>query len=150
MVRIDYVEPFAVIIYMKTGDMLGGYLIQKTLRGRATIMGSKISLTVYQSSTLILCKTGLWYKFKKIGGGGEMGNFGQNLAQNLPDWYMNGSLFLWRLVFVWIQFQIPSGISLRKPNLSSPPPPEWAEKIFRFYHNINLWFHFPVCGSYLM
>ena len=29
-----------------------------------------------------------------------------NLAQNWTDWYMNGSLFLEKLVFVWVYFQI--------------------------------------------
>ena len=40
-----------------------------------------------------------WLKFKKI--------FVQNLAQNRADWYMNGLLFLEKLVFVWVYFQIP-------------------------------------------
>ena len=36
----------------------------------------------------------------------EIDNFVQNLAQNWADWYMNGLLFLEKLVFVWINFQI--------------------------------------------
>ena len=58
----------------------------------------------------------------------KSGNFGPNLAKNRADWYMNGSLFLWNLVNVWVHFQIPSGTSLpKKPNNnhleSSPSPP---------------------------
>ena len=40
-----------------------------------------------------------WLKFKKI--------IVQNLAQNWADWFMNGLLFLEKLVFVWVYFQIP-------------------------------------------
>ena len=92
--------------------MGGGYLIQKTLRGCATNMGSKISLLVYEWP-LIKCK--IWYmngsifqnwlKFKKILE--KIGNFVQNLAQNWANWYVNGLLFLVKLVFVWVYFQIP-------------------------------------------
>ena len=46
-----------------------------------------------------------WLKFKKILE--KIGNFVQNLAQNWADWYMNGLLFLEKLVFVWVYFQIP-------------------------------------------
>ena len=46
-----------------------------------------------------------WLKFKKILE--TIGNFVQNLAQNWADWYMNGLLFLEKLVFVWVYFQIP-------------------------------------------
>ena len=35
------------------------------------------------------------------------GDFAQILAKNWTDWYMNGSLFLEKLVFVWVYFQIP-------------------------------------------
>ena len=31
----------------------------------------------------------------------KSGDFAQNWAQNWADWYMNGSLFLEKLVFVW-------------------------------------------------
>ena len=37
----------------------------------------------------------------------KSGDFAQNLAKNWTDWYMNGSLFLENLVFVWVYFQIP-------------------------------------------
>ena len=30
----------------------------------------------------------------------------KNLAANWTEWYMNGSLFLEKLVFVWVYFQI--------------------------------------------
>ena len=35
--------------------------------------------------------------------------FGQNLARNWADWYMNGSLFLGKLVFVYgSNFKFPA------------------------------------------
>ena len=96
-------------------------------------MGSKISLLVYEWP-LIRCK--IWYmngsffkiwpnlsqnwlKFKKILE--KIGNFVQNLAQNWADWFMNGLLFLEKLVFVWVYFQIPWRHIPTKPNLSTPP-----------------------------
>ena len=51
--------------------------------------------------------------------GGKKGNFGRNLAQNQIDLYMNGSLFLGKLVYVWVKFQILSGKSLPKVNLTT-------------------------------
>ena len=39
-----------------------------------------------------------WFKIKKIWE--KSSDFAQNLAQNPADWYMNGSLFLEKLVFV--------------------------------------------------
>ena len=97
----------------------GGGSEQKTQLGRAANMGSKISLVVYEWS-LIKCR--IWYvngsvfqnflkfepkwlKFKKILE--KSGDFGQNyLTQSWTEWYMNGSLFLEKLVFVWVYFQI--------------------------------------------
>ena len=52
----------------------------------------------------------------------KIGNFVQNLAQNWADWYMNGLLFLEKLVFVWVYFQIPWRHIPTKPNLSTPRP----------------------------
>ena len=60
-------------------------------------------------------------KFKKILE--KIGNFVQNLAQNWADWYTNGLLFLEKLVFVWVFFQIPWRHIPAKPNLSTPPGP---------------------------
>ena len=57
-----------------------------------------------------------WLKFKKILE--KIGNFVQNLAQNWANWYMNGLLFLEKLVFVWIYFQIREGT---KSKLEYPP-----------------------------
>ena len=97
----------------------GGYLVQKTLRGCAANMGSKISLLVYERSPVWNAKSGIWMgrffkiwpnlsqnwlKFKKILE--KIGNFVQNLAQNWANWYMNGLL---KLVFVWVYFQIHGG-----------------------------------------
>ena len=61
-----------------------------------------------------------WLKFKKILE--KSVDFAQNLAKNWTDWYMNGSLFLEKLVFVWVYFQIPWRHIPTKPNLSTPPP----------------------------
>ena len=47
-----------------------------------------------------------WFKFKKILE--KLGDFAKNLPQNLTNWYMNVSLFLKKLVFVWVYFQILS------------------------------------------
>ena len=80
---------------------------EKTLRGRTTNMGSKISLLVYEWP-LILCKILVyeWVNFSKcpqiwakIGSKfttfwGEKRDFAENLGQNWADWYMKGSLFL--------------------------------------------------------
>ena len=60
-----------------------------------------------------------WLKFKKILE--KIGTFVQNLAQNWADWYMNRLLFLEKLVFVWVYFQIPWWHIPTKPNLSTPP-----------------------------
>ena len=112
----------------------GGYLVQKTLRGCAANMGSKISILVYEWSLKKNAKSGKWMgrffkiwpnlsqnwlKFKKIWG--KIGNFVQNLAQNWADWYMNGLLFLEKLVFVWVCFQIPWQHIPTKSKLEYPP-----------------------------
>ena len=41
-----------------------------------------------------------WLKSKKILE--KSGDFIQNLTQNWADWYMNGSIFLEKLGFVWV------------------------------------------------
>ena len=87
------------------------YSIQKTLQGRATNMGSKISLLVYEWP-LIKCK--IWNmnmnfpKFEQklahiLDFFFKTGHF----AQNWANWCMNGLLYLEKLVFVWVYFQIP-------------------------------------------
>ena len=62
-----------------------------------------------------------WLKFRKILE--KMGNFVQNLAQNWVDWYMNGLLFLEKLVFVWVYFQIPWRHIPTKTKLEYQPGP---------------------------
>ena len=62
-----------------------------------------------------------WLKFKKIWE--KSGDFDQNLAKNWTDWYMNGSLFLEKLVFVWVYFQIPWRHLPTKTKLEYPPGP---------------------------
>ena len=49
------------------------------------------------------------------------GNFNQNWGQNWADWYMNGSIFLEKLVFVWVYFQIPQQHVITKTKLEYPP-----------------------------
>ena len=111
----------------------GGYLVQKTLRGCAANMGSKISLLVFMNDPLScyemqnlvyewvnFSKFGQnWLKFKKILE--KIGNFVQNLAQNWADWYTNGLLFLEKLVFVWVYFQILWRHIPTKTKLEYPP-----------------------------
>ena len=53
----------------------------------------------------------------------KSGDFDQNLAKNWTDWYMNGSLFLEKLVFVWVYFQIPWRHLPTKTKLDYPTPP---------------------------
>ena len=60
-----------------------------------------------------------WLKFKKLLE--KSGDFVQNLAQNLADWYMNGSLFLENLVCVWVWFQILRRHIPTKTKLEYPP-----------------------------
>ena len=103
----------------------GGYLVQKTLRGCAANMGSKISLLVYEWP-LIKCK--IWYmnglifkKFRNLSRFWKIGWFCSNLAKNWTDWYMNGSLFLEKFVFVWVYFQIPWRHIPTKTKLEYPP-----------------------------
>ena len=60
-----------------------------------------------------------WLKFKKILE--KIGNFVQNLSQNRADWYMNGLLFLENWYLYGSTFKFRGGISLLKPNLSTPP-----------------------------
>ena len=52
-----------------------------------------------------------------------MGNFAQNLAENWSNWYIKGSLFLEKLVFVWVYFQI---LWRHIPTTPPPPPREKA------------------------
>ena len=47
--------------------------------------------------------------------------FVQNLAQNSADWYMNGLLFLAKLAFVWVYFQILWRYIHTKTKLEYPP-----------------------------
>ena len=53
--------------------------------------------------------------------------FAQNLAQNWVDWYMNGSLFLEKLVFVWVYVQILWQHVPTKTKLEYPPFPGMSE-----------------------
>ena len=81
----------------------GGYSVQKTLRGRAANMGSKISLLLYECP-LKKCRI----------------------------WYMNGSIFqnfpkfepkLGRLVYEWVTFSWKIGICMGLlSNFAAAPP----------------------------
>ena len=43
-----------------------------------------------------------------------------DLSQNWANWYMDGSCFLEKLVFIWVYFQILWQHDLPKPNMSTP------------------------------
>ena len=73
------------------------------------------SASWYISDPLQNAKFGIWMinfsKFSQIWA--NLKKFGKNrvillknLAQNWADWYKNGPLFLEKLVFVWVYFQI--------------------------------------------
>ena len=68
----------------------------------------------------------IWLKFKKILE--KSGDFAQNLAKNWTDWYMNGLLFLEKLVFVWVYFQIPWRHIPTNTKLEYPPGTEQTNK----------------------
>ena len=68
----------------------------------------------------------IWAKigsnFKKILE--KSGDFAQNLVQNWSNWYMNRLLFLEKMVFVWVYFQIPRWhIPIKAKREFTPPPP---------------------------
>ena len=105
----------------------GGYSVQKTLRGCAANMGSKISLLVFEWPLIkwkkLVYEWVDFSKFSKIWA--KIGsNFGKNPAIVLKiapigiwmghffmkNWYLYGSTFKFR-----------GGTSLPKPNLSNPP-----------------------------
>ena len=116
----------------------GGVLSTKDpIQGCATIIGSKISLLVYEWP-LIKCKFGMWMH----------GSICQNFPKFEPKYlrklwknqailfkfgtnWSSGSLFLENLVFVWIYFQIlwqhiPTKTKLEYPPWRSQGLPEWA------------------------
>ena len=69
----------------------------------------------------------------------KIGNFVKNLAQNWADWYMNGLLFLEKLVFVWVYFQILWQHIPTKTKLEYPPghvPPIY----FSYLSGISSWY----------
>ena len=73
-------------------------------------------MTSYEMQNLV-CE---WVNFlKKILE--KLDDFAQNVAQNWTDWYMNGSLFLEKLVFVWVYFQILWRLIPTKTKLKYPP-----------------------------
>ena len=82
-----------------------------------------------------------WLKFKKILE--KIGNFVQNLAQNWAGWYMNGLLFLEKLVFVWVYFQIPWRHIPTKTKLEYPPRvwnilKSWIARIKHYMMNASI------------
>ena len=60
-----------------------------------------------------------WLKFKKILE--KSHDIAQNLVQNWTDRYMNGSLFLEKVVFVLVYFQILQRHVPTKTKLEYPP-----------------------------
>ena len=51
-----------------------------------------------------------------------LANFAQNLAQIKANWYMNGSLFLKKLLFVWVYVQTLWQYISTKTKLAPPSP----------------------------
>ena len=114
-IYVDAIFPFIQCNFAPLFNLdPGGYLVQKSLRGCAANMSSKISLLVYEWP-LIKCK--IWYTkgsiFSKFGQ--IWAKIGSNLRKFLfKIWpkigpigiWMNGLLFLEKLVFVWVYFQI--------------------------------------------
>ena len=112
-----------------TTMLKGGYLILNPLWGCAPNIDSKISLLVYQwhqMQNLIYMDQFFknpkfepnWLKFNKFLE--KSGNFGQKLVQNWTDWYMNESLFLGKLVNIWVHFQFPAGTGPYQIKLEYP------------------------------
>ena len=112
----------------------GGYLVQKTLRGCAANMGSKISLLVYEWSP-IKCKNLVyeWVDFSKVPQiwakiGSNLrkfwekrwfcSKFGQKLDRLVYEWVT----FSWKNWYLYgSTFKFRGSTSLPKPNLSTPP-----------------------------
>ena len=97
----------------------GGYSVQKRPYGDVPPTWVAESASWYMNDPLENAKFGIWMgrcfkispnwsqnwlKFKKILE--KSGDFAQNLMQNWSNWYMKGSLFLEKLVFVWVYFRI--------------------------------------------
>ena len=94
----------------------GGYSVKRTLRGHATNMGSNSKnkpLCIWTTSYKMQNLVNIWVGFQ---------NFAQNLAQNWTDWYMHASLFLEKLVFVWVYFQIWQGHEAYQNQTCVPSP----------------------------
>ena len=127
----------------------GGYSVQKTLRRRATNMGSKISLLVYEWP-LKNVEFGIWMgwffsKFSPIWTkiGSKLRKFWTNQEILLKIWSKIGPIGIWMGHFFWKNWYLyrstlkfRGGTSLPKPNLSYP-----TGQFFRY----NSWF----CDKYL-
>ena len=74
----------------------------------------------------------IWLKFKKI-----LEKF-CNFVQNLANWYINGLLFLEKLVFVWVYFQIPWRHIHTKTKLEYPPGPFTPQNLRGLHTNTNI------------
>ena len=129
-----WVLPF---VYPRKPESWGweGYSLQKTLRGHATNMGSKISLLVYEWP---LIKNRIWYmngwicqnfpkfepkvaqikeNFGKIGR--LCSKFSLKLGRLVNEWVT----FSWKIVFCMVCFQISQQHIPTKTKLAYPPPP---------------------------
>ena len=83
-----------------------------------------------------------WLKFNILE---KSDDFAQNLAQNWADWYMNGSLFLQKLVFVWVYFQILRWHIPTKTKLEYPPGQisAFKPKIWKVFNSQDPFFTSP-------
>ena len=61
-----------------------------------------------------------WFKLRKFWKNRPICS---KLSPKSADWYINWSLFLEKLVFVWVYFQILRPYQTPKLNLSTPPSP---------------------------
>ena len=139
----------------------GGYLVQKTLRGCAANMGSKISLLIYEWP-LINCK--IWYmngsifqnltKFEpKIGS--NIRKFWKKMVILFKIWPKIGPIGIW-MGYLFLKkwylygstFKFCGGTSLPKPNLSTPPIRATNSTtlimFYRFQLNSNLAMHYDL------
>ena len=77
-------------------------------------------------------------KIKKILG--KSGDFAQNLDQNWADRYMKGPLFSWKLIFVWVFFQILRQHISTQTKLESPPQDRTRGERMMDTSSIHIWY----------
>ena len=80
----------------------------------------------------------------------KSGDFAQNLTQNGSNWYINGSLFLEKKLYLYgSTFKFRVGTSLPKPKLSTPVGTDWLTdlhdrlviKLSGMQNSADIWLH---------